>query len=118
MGKPEEYLDFVAPDEIRIKGHRIGIEHVLFAHLDQGVRPEALGSLFPTLSRAELDGVLAYYRLHRPEMDVYLKGVREREDAVFRQAEMSPSPAMRRVGELRAKLASEGKLPSQPLRRG
>jgi hypothetical protein len=50
-------------------------------------------------------------------MDAYLEGVREREDALFRQAEMSPSPAMRRVGELKAKLASEGKLACRHTRR-
>jgi hypothetical protein len=26
----EQYFDFLAPDDIRIKGHRIGIESVLY----------------------------------------------------------------------------------------
>lgn len=115
MGTPEEYLDVVSPDEIRIKGHRIWIEHVLLPHVNEGLGPEELADWFPTLSAAEINALLAYYRLHRAEADAYLRTVREQQDAVFREAARNPSPAMRRIGELRAKLAAEGTLPSQAL---
>jgi hypothetical protein len=118
MGKAEEYLEFVAPDEISVKGSRIGIESVPFAHLDQGVPPDELRSWFPALSAAEIEAVLGYARLHGAGVEKYLQAVRGREERVFRRAELNPSPAMRLIRELRAKLAAEGKLPGQALRRG
>ncbi len=36
-----EYFDFLAPDDIRIKGHRIGIETVLYEYLYRERTPEA-----------------------------------------------------------------------------
>lgn len=34
------YFDFLAPDDIRIKGHRIGIETVLYEYLFTGKSAE------------------------------------------------------------------------------
>jgi len=34
--KLEDYFDFLAPNDIRLKGHRIGIETILFDYLEQG----------------------------------------------------------------------------------
>lgn len=118
MVKPEKYLDFIALDEIRIKGHRIWIEHILLPHLTEGLGREELSDWFPTLSAAEIDAVLAYYRLHRPEVDTYLKSVRDQEDAAFQAAARNPSPAVRRLRELKSTLAAEGKLPSEAMRGG
>lgn len=117
MELPERYLDFAGPDEIRVKGHRVWIEHVLVPHLNQGLGPEELGAWFPTLSADEIGAVLAYYRQHRPEVDAYLRRVGEQQEAAFLEAERNPSPAMRRIRGLR-KLASEGMLASETLRRG
>ena len=38
----EDYFDFLAPDDIRIKGHRIGIEFVLYEYIYHGQTPEEL----------------------------------------------------------------------------
>jgi hypothetical protein len=32
--KPENHLEFLAPDEIRIRGTRIGLENVLYRLID------------------------------------------------------------------------------------
>ena len=36
----EDYFDFLGPDAIRIKGHRIGIEHVLAYYQEGGEKQE------------------------------------------------------------------------------
>lgn len=38
----EEYFDFLAPDDIQIKGHRIGIETVLYDYLFCACTPEEI----------------------------------------------------------------------------
>jgi hypothetical protein len=42
------YFDFLATDDIRIKGHRIGIETVLFEYLHRERTAEEIQALYPT----------------------------------------------------------------------
>ena len=35
----EDYFDFLAPNDIRLKGSRIGIESVLFEYIHRGKTP-------------------------------------------------------------------------------
>ena len=46
----EDYFDFLAPDDIRIKGHRIGIETVLTEYLHRDKCAEEIQRMYPTLS--------------------------------------------------------------------
>ncbi len=48
----EDYFDFLAPNDIRLKGDRIGIETILFDYLD-GLTPEEIALRYPTLSQEE-----------------------------------------------------------------
>ena len=47
-----EYFDFLAPDDIRIKGHRIGIGTVLYEYLYPERTPEEIQQLYPSLTLA------------------------------------------------------------------
>ncbi len=73
----EEYFDFLAPDDIRIKGHRIGIETVLDEHLRGGRRPEEILVSFPSLSLDEVFATILYYLRTRGAIDQYLADWRE-----------------------------------------
>lgn len=55
----EDYFDFVGPTEIRLKGHRIGIEHVL-AYYQQGYTPEAIAQEFPGLDLEMVYATITY----------------------------------------------------------
>ncbi len=67
----ESYFDFVNDCAIRIKGHRIGIEHVLrdYRH---GASADELLRRYPTLTRSEIDATICYYLANRNEVDEYL----------------------------------------------
>jgi len=54
--KLEDYFDFLAPDDIRLKGTRVGIESVLYEYVHRLQTPEAIAQRFPTLT---LDQVYA-----------------------------------------------------------
>ena len=45
----EDYFDFLSPDDIRIKGHRIGFDNVLELYLD-GYTAEEIAQYYPSLS--------------------------------------------------------------------
>ncbi len=40
--KIEDYFDFIAPDDIRIKGTRVGIENVLYEYIYRNRTPEEI----------------------------------------------------------------------------
>ena len=62
----EDYFDFQRPDDIRIKGHRIGIETVLDAFIEEGLQPREIAARYPSLSLEEVYATILYY-LHNGE---------------------------------------------------
>lgn len=70
----EDYFDFLAPDDIRIKGHRIGIEHILYEYVHRAQTAEEIARRFDTLSLDQVYATILYYLRHRETMDAYLAG--------------------------------------------
>jgi uncharacterized protein (DUF433 family) len=73
----EDYFDFLAPDDIRLRGHRIGIETVLDEHLRKGRRPEEIVASYPSLSLDEVYATVLYYLRNRDAIDRYMADWRE-----------------------------------------
>ncbi len=38
----EDYFEFISPEDIRVKGTRIGIEHILYEYIHCAKTPEAI----------------------------------------------------------------------------
>jgi uncharacterized protein (DUF433 family) len=74
--KPEDHLEFLAPDEIRIHGTRIGLENVLHRLIDCSYTPEAIVEQFPSLSLEQVHAVmgccLAYQKSSRGKGDSFI----------------------------------------------
>ena len=45
----EDYFDFQRSGDIRIKGHRIGIESILHEYIQHAKTPEEIAARFPTV---------------------------------------------------------------------
>jgi uncharacterized protein (DUF433 family) len=102
----EDYFDYRAPNDIRLKGHRIGIETILFDYLD-GLTPEEIVLRYPTLSLEEVYVTIAYYWRKQTELDAYLHEIEAHEARMIREQERNPSPAVQRLHQLiQARLAS------------
>jgi uncharacterized protein (DUF433 family) len=69
----EDYFDFQAPDDIRIKGHRIGIESVLYQYLFRGQTPEEIAQWFETLTLEEVYATILYYLHNKEAVTKYLE---------------------------------------------
>lgn len=48
----EDYFNFLAPDDIRLKDTRIGIETILFDYLFRARTPEGIANIYPSLTLA------------------------------------------------------------------
>ena len=68
----ESYFDFLAPDDIRIKGTRIGIESVLYEYIHRGQAPDAIAERFHTLDLEQVYATILYYLRNRAQLDAYL----------------------------------------------
>ena len=60
----------------RIKGHRIGV-HRVAGWWKSGLSIEEVGQRLSALTPAEIHAALAYYHLHREEIEGYLQEERE-----------------------------------------
>jgi uncharacterized protein (DUF433 family) len=96
----EDYVNVIGPHTVRVAGHRIGIETILFDYLEEGLGAEEIAWRYPTLSREEVHGVLAYYWRNKAEVDQYLKRVRDLEDELRAEQDRDPSSASLRLEQL------------------
>jgi uncharacterized protein (DUF433 family) len=67
----QDYFETVAPGAVRIKGHRIGIEHIV-RHYYEGYSPEQIAQEFPGLSLEKIYATIAYYLHNKAEIDDYM----------------------------------------------
>jgi len=96
----EDYFDFVAPNEIRLRGHRIGIETILVDYLELGLFAEDVAVRYPSLSLEEVYATLTFYWRNREQMDTYLRTVNKEMEAQRQEQELHPSPAIQRLRKL------------------
>lgn len=96
----EDYIEILGPLQIRVKGHRIGIETILFDNLEEGLSAEEIAWRYPTLTREEVHAVLAFYWRNQSDMDRYLQQIRDLEDRLIREQEQDPSPAVKRLYQI------------------
>ena len=103
----DDYLELVSPDVVRVKGHRIGLEHIVERYRD-GYSPDQIALDFPGVSLAQIYGIIAYYLHHQDEVDAYVQRVDDRaEEAYQRSAAEPPSPATTRIRELKMRRMRE-----------
>ena len=80
-----EFLTEQAEGSVRLTGHRISLEHVVYFY-NQGYAPEMLLGQFPSLSLALIHKIIAFYLGHQAEVDLYVSnrqsGVEEQRSAV------------------------------------
>lgn len=107
----QEYFDFLAPDDIRLRGTRIGIESVLYEYIFRGKTAESIAELFPSISLEQVYATILYYLRNRETVEQYVaEWIAFARDARHEQAR-SPSPAVlglrRRKAELEASRISK-----------
>ncbi|RLC12737.1 MAG: hypothetical protein DRI57_17380 [Deltaproteobacteria bacterium] len=68
----KEYFDHIAPNDIRIRGTRVGIESVLYEFIHREQPPEAIVRRFPSVTLEQVYATILYY-LHNKQMtEAYL----------------------------------------------
>jgi uncharacterized protein (DUF433 family) len=91
-------------ERIRIKGHRIAIEHVIEIY-EQGVSAEEIAKVhYPSLTLEEVYATLTYYLHNRDAVNAYNKQGEEIAEAYYQEwlRNHKPSPVEEKLRSLRA----------------
>lgn len=99
--KLEDYFDFQSQNDIRLKGHRIGIEDVLNYYLE-GFTPEEIQANLPTLSLEEIHATITYYLHQRSQVDLYLKKLQTNREQSYQKFNSNPPAIVQKLREIKA----------------
>lgn len=105
----EDYFDFLAPDDIRIKGTRIGIESVLYEYIHRAQSPEAIAERFHTLTLDQVYATILYYLRNKEAVSAYLADWLEFGQRMREEQDRNPPPVVRRLRELKAQMVETAK---------
>ncbi len=104
----DSYFDFLTPDDIRIRGTRIGVESVLYEHIHRARTPEEIAERFPTLTLDQVYATILYYLRNQESLDAYLADWLRFGRDVREEQNRNPAPAVARLKRLKAERASAG----------
>ncbi|WP_107669158.1 DUF433 domain-containing protein [Cyanothece sp. BG0011] len=96
----EDYFLFISEDDIRIKGHRIGIDNVLFYFLE-GYTPEEIKAVYPDLSLEKIYVTITYYLQNQQEIDAYLLRIQQWKESHYQESLKNPSPQRQKMQRIK-----------------
>ncbi len=96
----ENYFTFLDPDDIRVKGTRVGIETVLDDYLN-GASPEEIVARYRSLTLEQVYATLTYYLRNKTTVDAYLARWRAYCDSSWEEWQRNSAPF---VQEMRSRL--------------
>lgn len=103
----EDYFDFFAEDDIRLKGTRVGIETILYDFIHRERSPETIADSYPTLTLEQVYATILYYLHNKEAVSKYLTDWIEWGEEMRRQQEANPSPAMLHLRKIKAERRAE-----------
>ncbi|WP_034937923.1 DUF433 domain-containing protein [Gloeocapsa sp. PCC 73106] len=103
----EEYFNVLAPDDIRLKGTRIGIESILYEYIYRARTAEEIAKIYPSLSLEQVYATILYYLHDREAVGQYLTDWIEFGERMRAEQRENPSPARLRFKQLKAHQTSK-----------
>lgn len=68
----EDYFHFLAPNDIRLKGTRVGIETILYDFLYRSRKPEQIANTYPSITLEQVYATILYYHHKKQDIEAYL----------------------------------------------
>ncbi|MCU0544027.1 MAG: DUF433 domain-containing protein [Oscillatoriaceae cyanobacterium Prado104] len=98
----EEYFKFLAPDDIRLKDSRIGIETILYEYIYRARTPEEIANIYTSLSLEQVYATILYYLHNKEAVSKYIADWLEWGRKMREEQQRNPSPAVRKLMQLKA----------------
>ncbi|NEO36915.1 MAG: DUF433 domain-containing protein [Moorea sp. SIOASIH] len=107
--KIEDYFDFIASDDIRIKGTRVGIENVLYEYIYRNRTPEEILNCFYTITLEQVYATILYYLNNKEVVSQYIYDWLEWSHQQQKAQELNPPPGIVRLRKLKAEQEAKNK---------
>lgn len=111
----EDYFDFQGPNDIRLKGTRVGIETILYDFIHRSRRPEEIVQSYPSLTLEQVYATITYYLHNEEAIRAYLEEWLEFGRRMRAEQARNPNAWSARVREAKAqRLAIAGRESTPP----
>lgn len=98
----EDYFDFFAPNDIRLKGTRVGIETILYDFIYRSQSPDTIALRYPSLMLEQVYATITYYLHNKDSVSAYLSEWIEHGKKMRIEQAHNPTPTMLRLRRIKA----------------
>ena len=98
----EDYFNFLAPNDIRLKGSRIGIETILYEYIERKRSPEEIAQTYTTLTLEQVYATILYYLQNQEAVSQYMADWLEWGRKAWEEQRRNPSPVVQKLMRLKA----------------
>ncbi len=98
----EDYFLFLAPDDIRLKGTRVGIETILYDYIYRSRTPEEIANTYTSLNLEMVYATILYYLHNKEQISQYIADWIEYGERMRVEQQQNPSPARLRLRQIKA----------------
>lgn len=97
-----DYFTVLRPDDIRIRGTRIGIEQILYEYIYNQQSAEAIDGLFHTVTLEQVYATILYYLQNREDVTQYVENWLKYCENAEAEHDKNPPPVVVRLLKLKA----------------
>jgi len=98
----EDYFNFLAPNDIRVQGTRVGIETILYDFIYRERTPQEIVESYPSLNLEQVYATITYYLHNKEQINTYIADWLENARRNREEQERNPSPGILRLRQLLA----------------
>lgn len=102
----EDYFDFLRPDDIRVKGTRVGIETILYDFIHRSRTPEEIAQSYPSVTLEQVYATILYYLHNKESVTAYIADWLEHGHRSREEQKRNPPPVSEKLRKLRAERAA------------
>ena len=98
----EEYFNFLAPNDIRLNGTRIGIETILYEYIYRARTPEEIAQIYTSLTLEQVYATILYYLHNKETVSNYITDWLESGHRMREEQRRNPSPVVQKLMQFKA----------------
>jgi uncharacterized protein (DUF433 family) len=97
----EDYFNFLADNDIRLKGTRVGIETILYEYLFKSRTPEEIQQIYHSLTLEQVYATILYYHHKKEAVHQYMADWLDFAHQQRKAQALNPPPAAARLRKIR-----------------
>lgn len=102
----EDYFNFLAPDDIRLKGSRIGVETILYEYIYRSRTAEEIAQTYTSLSLEQVYATILYYLQNKETVSKYIADWLEWGHQQRKAQALNPPPGIVRLRKIKEEKAA------------